>query len=185
MSKPGSPMAHQARTVTLDSLLKAQYGIEFSSPKPQIVGSRKGSQCARKISIGLAALVLLIAAMRIYVASIAGPISLTLMVCSGVVDVGLYLLGFLSAYLYRAKTLEVPLDVIEWGELIPGIINFGVAWGLIHWKELRYTGLIAVILFWAFGFLTSPPIRDKVGPILNAIGKLIKILPFNVADKSS
>ena len=185
MSKPGSPMAHQDRATTLDAYLKAQYGIQPTPLKLQVVRTSKRSELVCKILIGLAVLALLTAAMPIYLASITGPMSWTLLACSGVVDVGLYLFGFLSAYAYAKNTFNVPLHVIDWLELVPGIIYFGLAWYLIHWKQLPYTGLTAIILFWAFGFLTSPPVRGKVGPILATIGKLIRILPPRDDDKAS
>jgi hypothetical protein len=105
-----------------------------------------------------------------------------LLTLGGIVDASLYIFGFLSAYAYEQGLSKVVPCSIKWRELVPGVIYFGLAWSIVWTSHVAYTGFIAIVLFWAFGFLTSPGLSEtRTAGILKLTGELVKAIALKKA----
>ena len=152
MSIPGPSEIPPRNPVTLGDLLIAQLG---GKSQPFLGGAIaksavNPSRAWRAIALIAITLTLSLSAFAIYRQSI-NSVSSLLLALGGIVDAGLYVFGFLSAYAYEQGLSKVESCSIKWLELVPGVIYFGLAWAIVSTLHVACTGFSAIVLFWAFG----------------------------------
>jgi len=199
MSDPGLAGCTQGSGAALDDVLQAIYGINFGATRPHPAEpyaldisapsephqtdatGRAHSQTRSITALSILTAALLMAALALYWHSTETLtlITLALWMLALIVDAGLYLLGFLSAYAYQNRKLAVPLVEIDWWELIPGVVFFAMARLSVWWLHLTYPGFSAMTILWTCGFITSPGLSEvRKNAMFGLLGKLLKTFTF-------